>query len=168
MIDFQTGGLEHQVYELIAKMCDLACSDMFPRFQTSQIENGRWECKLSIPGVKSVSIGHGNSEVESINQCALKMLMILKVNHPNDDFDPVEEDNLFRSNIEQFFGDVDYDSKYNYHLCETDVLLDSDDYVAHSLERIGSFRIEDEEEIDRMSEIVTIRFLIKTKKNNYC
>ena len=77
MIDFQTGGLEHQVYELIAKMCDLACSDMFPRFQTSQIENGRWECKLSIPGVKSVSIGHGNSEVESINQCALKMLIAL-------------------------------------------------------------------------------------------
>lgn len=169
MIDFQNGGLEHQVYELIAKMCDLACSDEFPHFQTTPIENGRWECKLSIPGVKKDSIGYGKTEVDSVNECALNMLAYLKMNHKNDDYDPDMEESIFRGNIEQFFGDIDYDYRYTYHLCETDILLDSNSYIADSLKRMIANKIEkDDSEIDAMSNIVTLRFLIKKEKKNYC
>ena len=169
MIDFQNSGLEHQVYELIAKMCDLACSDEFPHFQTNPIENGKWECKLAIPGVKMISVGYGTTEVESVNACALKMLTYLKINHKNDDYDPDIEESIFRGNIEQFFGDIDFDYRYTYHLCETDILLDGYSHVADSLKRMIANKIErNGDEIEAMSNIVTLRFLMKTEKKNYC
>ena len=172
MIDFQSGGLKHQVYELIAKMCDLGCSDEFPHFQTKQLEDEKWECELSIPGVKQTSVGCGNTEVESINNCASQMMFILKTDYPNDDYDPEMEDNIFCGNIDQFFGDVDYDEQYKYHLCETDILINKYDDLSNVLLRRASRTIEkienNNEEIESMSEIVTIRLLVKQKKTNYC
>lgn len=171
MIDFQNGGLEHQVFELISKMCDLSCSDEFPHFVTNEQESGMWECKLSIPGVKATAIAHGKTEVEAINQCALCMRFILKKDHNKDQLDPDVEDSIFAGNIEQFFGDINYDRQYRYHLCETDLLLDStlstklfNNYGNDTLRRIN----EDGEEIDQVSEIITIRLLVKEKKKNYC
>ena len=169
VIDFQDGGLKSQVFKLIVKMCELACTDDFPYFQTSSLENGRWECKLSIPGVKMTSVGYGETEVESVNDCALKMLTYLKMNHEHDDYDPDIEESIFRGNIEQFFGDIDYDYRYTYHLYETDILLDGHSYVTDSLKRMIANKIEkDGDEIEAMSNIVTLRFLIKTEKKNYC
>lgn len=173
MIDFQSGGLEHQVYEIITKMCDLGCSNEFPHFETKQIENSRWECKLMIPGVKRQAVATGKTEVESINQCALCMKFILKHYHDKDQYDPEIDESIFRGNIEQFFRDIDYNKEYRYHLCETDILLNSHTKTTFNLLEIYAHdtvdRIhEDGEEIDQMSEIVTIRFLVKKKKENYC
>lgn len=171
MIDFQNGGLESQVYELIAKMCDLGCSDEFPKFITNQMEKRKWECKLTIPGVKTTSTACGATEVESINQCALKMLFILKRDHDKDQLDPDEETSIFEGNIAQFFGDVDYDNRYRYRLCETDILLNPHAVTTFKLlEGYASDTVDmlrkQGEEIDRMSEIVTIRFLVKQKKGD--
>lgn len=171
MIDFQNGGLESQVYELIAKMCDLGCSDEFPKFITNQMEKRKWECKLTIPGVKTTSTACGATEVESINQCALKMLFILKRDHDKDQLDPDEETSIFEGNIAQFFGDIDYDKGYRYRLCETDILLNPhaittfkllEGYASDTVDRLHK----QGEEIDKMSEIVTIRFLVKQKKGD--
>ncbi len=172
MIDFQDGGLEHQVYELIAKMCTLACSDNFPHFETKLLEDGEWQCKLAIPGVKKASIGHGKTEVDSINICALGMLDILKREHDKDQYDPDIEENIFGDNISQFFN-VEFDKEYRYRLCETDILLDvNDEYAYRLLQNYASSTINDiktdGEEIDCMSDIVTIRFLVKERKKNYC
>lgn len=173
MIDFQNGGLEHQVYELIVKMCDLGCSDEFPKFTTKQLENRKWECILTIPGVKTTSSACGSTEVESINQCALKMLFILKRDHDKDQLDPDIKENIFRGNIEQFFGNINYDSAFRYRLCETDILINPhaittfkllENYAADTIKRLH----EQGEEIDQMSQIVSIRFLVKQKKKEYC
>ena len=154
-------------------MFDLGCSDDFPKFITQQIDNNRWECQLSIPGVKTTAKAHGKSEVDSINQCAVNMLFILKMDHDKDTFDPDIDESIFRGNIEQFFGDVSYNPEYKYHLCETDILLNRhaittfkllESYAKDTIQRIE----EDGEEIDQMSEIVTIRFLVKKKKGYTC
>ena len=172
MIDFQDDGLEHQVYELIAKMCDLACSDEFPRFMTRHTTNGRWECNLSIPGVKTDAISYGKTEVEAINNCALDMLRILETDHNMDRYNPDIEESIFKSKIEQFFDDVDYDKRYKYRLCETDILIKPHSELANTLlEKYAHKTINNlqnnGEEVESMSEIVTLRLLVKEKKN-YC
>lgn len=173
MIDFQNGGLEHQVYELISKICDLACSDEFPHFVTTEQEKGIWECKLSIPGVKTTAVAHGKTEVESINRCAINMIFILKKDHDKDQLDPDLEDSIFAGNIEQFFGDIVYDPKYKYHLFESDILIKPDDveiinFIKNQMKDSVRKLHECVEEIDEMSQIVTLRFLVKKKKDNYC
>ena len=171
MIDFQNGGLEHHVYELILKMCDLACSDAFPRFETKQLENGKWECRLAIPGVKTPVIKSGNTEVESVNACAFRMLSILRNEYEKNQYDPSIEDSLFADNIEQFF-DIEYDKRYRYYLCEADIHLNNNDTFARYLlqnyagETTESIK-DDGGEIDCISDIVTMRFLVKEKRKNY-
>lgn len=170
MIDFQNGGLEAQVYEAIAKLCYLNGSDEFPRFITSQYKDGKWKCEINVPGINFPTSGYGKTEVEAINRCAAVLLYHLKKNHNKDQFDPEYEDSIFRGNIEQFFNKENYDPKYRYHLCETDLLIDSNvtyklllENGSHTLKRLSS-----EEDIDSVSEIVTIRLLIKEKKKNFC
>ena len=169
MIDFQNDGLEHQVYELISRMCDLTCSDEFPKFETKELPK-KWECRLKIPGVVTSGVGYGNNEVEAINNCALNMLMILNTNHDKNQFDPNVPDSVFRNNIEQFFGDVDYDKRYRYYLCETDIRIDYqtemelDRFAKDVVDKINS----NSAYVDMMSDIVTIRYLVKTKRDHCC
>lgn len=173
MIDFQSSGLSHQVYKLITRMCDLACSDEFPNFVTKQLDDDKWKCELTIPGVSKVAYGYDETEVGSINKCANLMIYYLDKNHDKNQYDPNYEDSIFLGNIEQFFGDVEYDKEYKYHLCESDILIDNDDehikgllknYAAPIIRKLNR----DDEEIDQMSQIVTIRFLVKKKKSHYC
>ena len=171
MIDFQDSGLEHQVYELIAEMCNLTCSDSFPRFETKLLENDIWECKLAIPGVKRVAVAKGLSEVDSINACATNMLGILRTEHDKNQYDPEIEENIFEQNIQQFFS-VKYDNRYRYHLCQADILLDQNDNFAYRLLKSYASKtvdgiMEEGGEIDSMSDIVTIRFLVKEQKKDY-
>ena len=173
MIDFQNDGLEYQVYALIAKMCELGCSDEFPKFITNKLDNGKWECTLSIPGVKKEAIGIGSSEVDAINKCALKMRFILSTEYDKDQYDPDIDDSLFQGNIEQFFGDVDYNHAYRYHLCETDIRIrEYDEYAKKLLKSYLRNTIEhikrNGEEITDMSDIVTVRLLVRKKKQNCC
>ena len=173
MIDFQNDGLEHQVFKLISKMCDLYCSNEFPHFQTRKLDNNKWECTLEIRGTKQKVTSIGNSEVTAINKCASIMLDVLEKYHDKDQYDPDIPDSVFRDNIEQFFDDVKYDSGYLYHLYETDILLNPNDI--HTYNRLKDYAKESMrniyergEEVDLMSDIVTIRFLIKEKKKRYC
>lgn len=170
MIDFQNNGLESQVFEAIAKLCNLNGSDEFPHFQTTQYKNGKWKCEIKVPGIEFPTSGFGRTEVESINRCAAVLLYHLKKIHDKDQFNPEFEDSIFRGNIEQFFTKKKYDTRYRYHLCETDILLEPDKVYKMFLEN-GSRTLQtmarDEEEIDSVSEIVTIRLLVKTKKKNF-
>ena len=173
MIDFENDGLEWQVYELIAKLCDLASSDEFEHFQRKQIENGKWECRLTIPGVKRSAFGSGSTEVESINECALDMLMLLKREHNQDDYDPDFEESIFSQKIDTYFDGVMYNSEYKYHLCQADIRISEETIKnAKILEKYGQDIVEKIEEcgdeIDQISQIVTVRLLVKKRKNNYC
>ena len=101
------------------------------------------------------------------------MLDVLEKYHDKDQYDPDIPDSVFRDNIEQFFDDVKYDSGYLYHLYETDILLNPNDI--HTYNRLKDYAKESMrniyergEEVDLMSDIVTIRFLIKEKKKRYC
>ena len=173
MIDFQNGGLESQVYELIAKMCDLTMSDDFPKFQTKQLRDGLWECSLNILGVKNTAFGRGETEVKSINNCAHSMLQILKSKHKNDEYDPDIEESVFREHIEQYFGNIKYNPEYNYYVNISDILLceGRDDYIRNILMKyaVENLRpcIEQGHEVDMMCDIVTLKFLIRRRKNNY-
>ncbi len=174
MIDFQDSGLESQVYVLIAKMCDLTMSDDFPKFQTKKLpKKGLWECTLAIPGVEKTAFGRGKTEVESINLCAIAMLKLLKNNYKNNEYNPCDEKSVFCGDIEQFFGDVDYDSGYNYYLHRTDILLTKgrDDNLRRALMKKAIKNsipyLEKNSEVDMMCDIVTLRFLIRNRKKRY-
>ena len=171
MIDFQNGGLESQVFEVIAKLCYLNGSDEFPHFKTTQYKDGKWKCEINVPGIKFPTTGFGKMEVDAINRCAAVLLHHLKTYHSKDQFDPDCEDSIFRGNIEQFFNKDKYDPEYRYHLCETDLIIDSK-FVNELLLKNGGLTLrhiaQEGEEIDLTSDIVTIRLLLKERKKNYC
>ena len=172
-IDFQDGGLESQVYELIYRMTVLCKSDSFPHFDTKQLEDKSWECILSIPGVKQLVKAKGETEVASINRCASNMLFILNNNYNKNQYDPDITDSVFKKDIEEYFGDIKYNNEYNYHLFGCDILIDPKDHCLidalndYAYDNLSQFN-EDGEEIDRISEIVTLRYLVKKKKSNLC
>ena len=173
MIDFQNSGLESQVYELIAKMCQLLHSNDFPKFETKQIEPNRWQCTLSIPGVKKRITGEGKTEVKAINTCAIGAVSFLKEEHEKEQYDPSIRRSIFGPNVMEYFGDYEFDKEYVYRLIDTDVLVDPNDELCNGLLRkyaIPDIRelIDDDEIIEAMSEIVSVRFLIKERKKNYC
>lgn len=172
MIDFQNGGLESQVFELISKMCDFLKSDDFPHFVTSQTEDGKWKCELNIPGVKQVAVAYYESEVGSINKCASKMLYILKKYHNKNQYYPEYEDSVFLDNIEEYFGDVEFDKQYTYYPYFCDILVEPRSELGSMLHQYAYeklMKIEDDGgEVETMSDIVSLAFLIKNKKSNYC
>lgn len=173
MVDFQNDGLESQVYELIAKMCDLMKSDEFPKFQTKQLPDGFWECTLSIPGVKNTAFGTGKTEVHAINRCSRSMLTILKSKHKNDEYDPDIKESVFREQIEERFGNVEYNPEYFYYPFFCGMLLEDkyDGYLKRSLMnhvKPTLERIEEEGgEVVKMCDIVDLVFLVRRKKKNY-
>ena len=173
MIDFQNGGLESQVYELIAKMCKLLHSNNFPKFETKQIEPNKWHCTLSIPGVKRRVTGEGTTEVQAINVCAIGTAAMLEDEHHKEQFDPSIERSIFGPSVYEYFGGYDFNKEYLYRLIDTDIVIDPDDELCNKLIRdyatpdIQELMYEDET-IETMSEIVSVRFLIKERKKNYC
>lgn len=173
MIDFQNGGLESRVYELIAKMCDLNESDEFQKFETTQDENGTWHCKLAIPGVKHIAGGMGKTEVESINNCAHVMLRVLEHHHKHGEYDPDIEESLFRDRIEEYFGDVEYDPGYYYYpfFCGIDLDGQNGYQLKSLLKQYAEFETapikKENGEIVRMSDFVELKFLVRKRKKNY-
>ena len=170
MIDFQNSGLEYEVYLLITKMCDLAKSDSFPKFKTTKITDGEWKCELSIPGVKDKAIAYQKDEVSAINRCASNMLYILETQHKNGEYDPDIYDSYFRENIEEFFGNLEYDCKYLYYMMDCDVLVRPDEQLAFLLRERASESIDNVkdqgDEVIQMCDIVSLRFLVRHIKKN--
>ena len=177
MIDFQNSELTCEVFELIAKTSELMKKDTieegFPKFKTRKTFNDRWECEFNIPGMKKPGFGEADSEVCEINRCAENTLYLLRKNHDKGQYDPDIEESVFRDNIEEFFGDVDYNHDYQYRLVCSDILLSNNDVILVDLLKQKAKKtiqkIKDSgEEVDRMCDIVSLRFLIKKKKQNRC
>ena len=173
MIDFQDDGLESQVYELIAKIRELKPYGDFPKFETKQLENGNWKCTLSIPGVKKRVSGEADTEVKSINICAMGMKLILERDYSKEQLDPTIKDSVFEPKIAEYFGEYEYNKEYLYRMIETDFMIDSDDELTKRLlTKYGMSEIEkyitQDEEIEDMADLVMLRFLVRERKKNYC
>ena len=169
MIDFQNGGLEWQVFEVISRTYKLVKSDDIPHFEAKKIEDGKWECFYEIPGIKKAHAIQ-DSEVASINRCASNMLSILDQLDKRGIYDPDIEESVFKDGIELYFGDIDYDHKYNYYLFTGDISLDEagKTFIKRYSQKYYDMFIERGEAIDKMCDIITVRYLIKQKKKNYC
>lgn len=173
MIDFQDDGLESQVYELIAKIRELKKTSDFPKFETKQLENGTWKCTLSIPGVKNRVSSEAGTEIQAINVCAMGMKLILERDYDKEQLDPTIKNSIFEPKIAECFGEYEYNKEYLYRMIETDFLIDSDDELTQRLLRkYGMDEIKkymtDDEEVENMSDLVMLRFLIRERKKNYC
>ena len=172
MIDFQKGGLEWQVFEAISKTYELVKSDDIPHFETKKLDDGKWECTLKIPGIE-IARSIQDSEVVAINRCASNMLHILDCLDKRGIYDPENEESVFREDIESYFGEVDYDPEYNYYLFTGDILFKEDDEYAKKFIKSYSRKYygeisEQGDEIDRICDFITVRYLVKQKKKNYC
>ncbi len=173
MIDFQCSGLEYQVYELIAKMCKLLHSNEFPKFETKQVEDNKWHCTISIPGIKSRVTGEGETEVGSINVCAMGMMLILDRECGEKKFDPSVERSIFGPSVFEYFEDHNFDKEYVYRLISTDITIDSKDELCNALlKKYATSKAEQllfkNEIIESMSKEITVRILVKERKENYC
>ena len=129
MIDFQNSGLEWQVFEVISRTYELVKSEDIPHFETNKLDNGKWKCTLKIPGIESAH-SIQNTEVAAINRCASNMLHILDCLDKRGLYDPEVEESVFKEEIESYFGEVDYDSEYNYYLFSGDILFKENDEYA--------------------------------------
>lgn len=173
MVDFQSGGLEFQVYELILKMCELTQSDEFPHFQTTQLDNGMWECTLEIPGIQTPAKSLQNTEVAAINRCAANMLHILKNVDEKGFYDPKIEESVFRDKLEMNFGNINYDPSYFYYMCQSEFPINpSDEYLMKYI--VGRMNNKlDEIDPEGLDELVKIEPHFVTKcllrrKKNFC
>ena len=166
MIDFQKSGLERQVYEVITRMCDLVKTDEFPKFKTKKQKSGRWDCTLTIPGIETAVAKEQETEVAAINRCASNMLHILNSLDKRGLYDPNYEESVFKDDIEFFFGDLEYDPNYHYYLSTCDINLTAKDEGMKNMIKSYSTKyfdkcIEHGEEIDKICDIVTVRYLVK-------
>ena len=173
MIDFQDDCLECQVFELIARIRKLSHSNQIPKFETKQVDANKWHCALSIPGIKNGVIGEGETEAQSINVCAFGTMLILDREYSKEQFDPSIERSIFGPSVFEYFKDYNFDKEYIYRIIKTDITIDSDDKLCNKLlnnyavSNVEKFMTE-EETIESMSKVVTVRLLVKERKENYC
>ena len=170
MIDFQKGGLEYQVYELIVKMCALVRSEVFPCFQTKRTQDGKWECTLEIPGITEVAKAKQDSEVESINRCASNMLFILDCIDRKGFYDPDIVESVFRDRIEEAFGEVKYDPKYLYYPCSVQVPISPYNKGIASTIKQQTVNVESKngDIVQQVDSVLLVKFLMRRKKKKWC
>ena len=171
MVDFQEGGLRKSVYKLLAKLNELVLYEDMPKFKTSYVDNKVWKCELKVPGVHQTAVGWGDTEAESISGCAEFMLEVLKRDHSKNQYDPKDEESIFRDDIEYWFGNLKYDCRYMYYCSHCDVLVREKDedirkfLIGTAIKDWGK-EFDDESEIVDMCSIVSIRLLMREEKKN--
>lgn len=163
MVDFQNSGLEHQVYELILKMCDMMESDEFPKFDTKQLGKSLWEARLTIPGISETAVAIESSEVGAINRCASNMLHILECTDETGIYDPKKGESFYLNQIERIFGNVDYDPEYFYYLAIHEI---PSDILGEEIAKIHQTFGEDI--VDQADTKVVINYLMKRKRRMQC
>ena len=163
MVDFQNGGLEPQVYELILKMCDMMESDEFPKFDTKQLSKNLWEARLTIPGISETAVAIEESEAKAINRCASNMLHILECSDEIGIYDPKNEESFYLNRIEQIFGEVDYDPNYLYYLSVTEIPSDMlGEKMAEISKNFG------DDIVECADTKVVVSYLMKRKRRMQC
>lgn len=173
MIDFQKGGLEPQVYELLLKAGQLCGGVDIPLFVRKKQDDGKWSCKFEIPGILPATSKDQKTEVAAINRCASNMLHILNNLDSRGIYDPKDEESVFKEEIESVFGNIDYNPEYFYHLLTGSILLGPDEgymkqKIAELSQDLTDVLEEHDEEIDKICNIITVKYLVKQKKKNYC
>ena len=163
MVDFQNGGLEPQVYELILKMCDMMESDEFPKFDTKQLSKNLWEARLTIPGISETAVAIESSEVGAINRCASNMLHILECTDETGIYDPKKGESFYLDRIERIFGEVEYDPNYLYYLSITEI---PSDMLGKKMAEISSNFGDDI--VECADTKVVINYLMKRKRRMQC
>lgn len=163
MVDFQNGGLEPQVYELILKMCDMMESDEFPKFDTKQLSKNLWEARLTIPGISETAVAIEESEAKAINRCASNMLYILKCTDETGTYDPKMGESFYLNRIEQIFGEVDYDPNYLYYLSVIEIPSDMlGEKMAEISKNFG------DDIVECADTKVVVSYLMKRKRRMQC
>ncbi len=77
---------------------------------------------------------------------------------------------LYCPDCESYFGDIQCDPNYSYRYCDSDIVVPHQDVLRNAINTYAKNIIKETqdagEELDQISEIVTIRFLVKKKKIN--
>ena len=172
-IDFQNNNLDPQVYEVLFRTSNMMKLSRRPSFITKEINDHRWECRFEIPGIEPAISLDQASEIESINRCASNMLNIINKLDPRGLYNPETKGSYLEDEIKSCFGDIRFNPEYYYYLFTGDIVLsNSDKYLKNMLELRSKEYYEDfksrGEEIDIISNIITVKYLIKEKKKNYC
>ncbi len=172
MIDFQNKKLDPKVFELMNKMYDLAPFDELPRFKTKQRKDQTWECRLEIPGILPAAVANRETEIEAVNKCASIMLHILRCQNEDGVYDPSIEDSIYKDNLESYFGDIDYDSKYLYYMSVIEQpLYEMNEYMRNLFkEKMKEVKkilaSTNNDELVKTDAVLTARFLVRRKKRN--
>lgn len=174
MIDFQNKELKSDVFSLFSKFELLFGKEKRPLFITKQSDDGTWSCSLDIPNFETVTVEGLASEVKAVNKCAREThLALYRYQDDDDTYYPGFDTSSAKDSIEAFFDDIDYNKEYTYQLCSEVVDLKS---AKRSLkERLVDLLLIDEDtlaeqgkELYRISDYVSVMYLIRKKKKNYC
>lgn len=174
MIDFQNRDIKLDVFRVFTRFELLFGNKVRPIFITKQTEDKKWSCSLELPDLETVSVEGFETEIKAINQCAKDTHRVLNRYEDDDEiYYPGFEKSNAKEAIEAFFDEVEYSNEYTYQLCSEmidlsnarksfksklfDMLLVDDEFLA----REGK-------EIYKISDYVSVTYLIRKKKKNYC
>ena len=143
MIDLQNRKLGIQVYEAILRIELFVSGLKIPKFRTSKLKNGFWECKIKIPGLPVINAIRP-SEIDSINRCAANVLHTLDNLNEKGQFDSKIRKNNLEKKVQELFGEVNFPLNDNYYICTSIWHLDEDEDLN---EKLRSFRKDTENEI---------------------
>lgn len=159
---------DEDLLRLITKLYSYGYKSILPRFKISKSEDGIFTSELNLPGIKKAALGIDKDITCSLINCVHKMIMLLEEKNNRKNKNTIEKD-YYCEDCEDYFGDIECDPNYTYRYCSGDVFIPHQDILRKLLNHYAEGTVKainnDDEEIDKISEIVTVRLLLKKRKS---
>lgn len=158
---------DERLLRLIIILYSYGYKTILPRFKISKSDDGNFTSELNLPGIKKPAVGVGKDITSSLINCVNKMIVLLEEKNNRNNKTTVEKD-CYCEKCADYFGDIKYDPNYTYRYCSGDVLIPHQDILHKLLDYYAEDMVKtinnNDEKIDKISEIVTVRLLLKKSK----
>lgn len=159
---------DEELLRLIIKLHSYGYKSILPRFKISKSDDGCFTSELKLPGIKRLAVGIEKDVTSSLIKCANQMIVFLEEKHNQNRKSEIEKD-YYCENCEDYFCNIECDPNYTYRYCSGDVWIPHQDVLHKLLKHYAGDMVkeinDDGEEIEQISEIITVRLLLKKKRS---